>query len=277
MVEKIPTTRFLRKVTAVLILPLIFFTSFSYPRPAQASFLVPVLLSAIMNSILPGLTFLIVDATSCWLNTFWGCSNTAQDGTVTTINLPPVPVTLSASPNPIDQGQSTTLTWSSTGADSCTAAGGGNWFPSNGGTSGNVTVGPLTADQNYQVICTNGAGSTNSNIVTVIVRIPTVTINATPDRVVTTGSGGSGGSSGSGGITTVSWDATNVNSCTITKNGVVWQTLIADASRTVAGSATTTVASQTKFIINCANDASATAVAATASKIVNVVSSFKEF
>lgn len=252
----------LKGIALFLIVPIILISSFSFPRPARADFLVAALIVAIGGFT----TLLIVDSTTCYINVVWGCTNTAPNGTVTVINITPS-ATLSASPNTIDSGQSSTLTWSSTNSASCTAAGG---FSTGNATSGSVSVGPLTTTQNYQISCTGPGGSANSNIATVTVRVPTVTISAAPDRVA---SGGGGG----GGTTTISWSATNVNACTITRNGVTWQSLTPDASRALSGSAPDTVTAQTTYAISCTNNASATAVAATATKIVNVVPSFSEF
>jgi len=97
----------------------------------------------------------------------------------------------------------------------------------------------------------------------VTVLVPTVSIIATPDRV------------NSGGTSTVSWDATHINSCTIMKNGVTWQTLTAGPSHSLSGSAPDTVTMQTAYTMTCANNASVTAV--TSSKIVNINPGFEEF
>lgn len=276
MREKIRHSYFLKGAAAFLIFPLILFTSFSFPRPAQAAFMVPILITAILSSITLGLaTTFLIDATTCYINIVWGCSNTTvnPDGTVTTtvIDIRPSNVSLSANPTTIDSGQSSTLTWSSTNATSCSAVGG---FSTGNQANGSASTGSLDSNpNNYQVSCTNPGGSRLSNIVTVTVRIPTVSINATPDRVV----GGSGGGGGGGGTTTVSWNTTNVNSCTITRNGIAWGgPFPADASRTVSGSATSVITSQTTFVINCTNN-SGSGIAVSDSKIVNLVSSFQEF
>ncbi len=246
-------------------------TSFSFPRLARADFF---FFSFILNNIL------VTNALYCPLDVFWGCGYTSGGPSApTTSSAPPAQptATLSAERIVIDRGESVTLTWNSTNVTSCSAAGGGVWFPANGGVSGSTIVGPLTSTKSYQITCTSSGVPVDSNIVTVTVRVPVASINATPDRVVIGGGGGSGGS-GSGGTTNVSWNVTNVNSCTITKNGVIWKdTLPADVSRTVFGSATTTISSQTSFVITCTNDANSSAVAARASKIVNIVSTFKEF
>ncbi len=166
--------------------------------------------------------------------------------------------TLSASPTTITSGQSSTLTWSSTNATSCTAAGG---FTTGGATSGSTTVSPPTTSS-YQIYCDNSGGRTYSNIVTVTVSPPpTVTINAAPSRVL------------SGGATTVSWSAANVSSCSITRNGALWKSLTA-TSGSLSGSAGDTITSQTVYVMKCTGSASATA---TATEIVNVVQSFQEF
>ena len=82
-----------------------------------------------------------------------GNSNTAS---ATTQAGNPVPMaTLSANPASITSGQSSTLTWSSTNATSCTGTG----FTTSG-TSGSVSVSP-TVTVTYSVTC-NGAGGTSS-------------------------------------------------------------------------------------------------------------------
>lgn len=187
-----------------------------------------------------------------------GPGGTASDNVNVIVNPLAPTATLSASPNPVDSGQSSTLTWGSQNATSCTAVGG---FSTGGATSGSVSTGPLSSTQNYQISCTGSGGSANSNVVTVQVLTPTVSINAVPNRVV------------KGGTTTVSWDATNVNSCSIKKNGASWKSLPANGSRTVSGSAPDTITTQTTYVITCTNNASANA----ASAIVNVTSSFQGF
>jgi hypothetical protein len=75
-------------------------------------------------------------------------SSSAADGTS---------VTLIANPTQIVTGDFTTLTWDSSGADTCTATGPG-W---NGDQplSGTFTVGPLTATTTYQLTCDGPTGS----------------------------------------------------------------------------------------------------------------------
>jgi thermitase len=83
-------------------------------------------------------------------------------------------VSLSASPSSIIAGQSSTLTWSSTNATSCTATGG--WSGTRA-TSGSLAVSP-TSNSTYTLTCT-GAGGSASSSATVLVA-PATMPPATP-------------------------------------------------------------------------------------------------
>jgi hypothetical protein len=80
-----------------------------------------------------------------------------------------VTVNLGLNPTTINVGQSATLTWSSTNADSCTAS--GDW-PNNGNiaTSGNLMVTPAAAGSyTYTFTCTNpGSNALESQTLTVV-------------------------------------------------------------------------------------------------------------
>jgi len=85
----------------------------------------------------------------------------------------PVPgITFTASPNPINAGQSTTLTWSATNADYC-LANGGPWgtAPNNDSSNqktanGTYSTGALSATSTYGIKC-HGAGGDSTSSVTV--------------------------------------------------------------------------------------------------------------
>ena len=132
-----------------------------------------------------------------------------------------------------------------------------------------MTVGPLTSTATYGITCVNAAGAQATAQATVHVLQPTVTISASPTRVV------------SGGSTTVSWNATNVNTCSLTRNGQPWptggSTLTANSSRQVIGSHLDTITSKTTYTISCTNNASASAAAVSASQIVNILPAFLNF
>lgn len=191
-----------------------------------------------------------------------GGTSPLQSQTVT-IN-PPPSVTLSASPSTIYSGQSTKLTWTSSGAASCNFPSGSSLYTPGGypanNTSG-LSTGPLTSSQSYQISCTGPSGTGNSNIVPVTVLVPTATISASPARIPP------------GGSTTITWSGTNVSSCTITKNGVVWKTL---SGASLTGSAPdTNITVQNAYLMTCTNGV--TSPVTTAQTIVNIAPSYREF
>lgn len=167
---------------------------------------------------------------------------------------------LSASPSTINQGNSATLTWSSTNATSCTSAGG---FSTAGATSGTAVVSPSDTS-NYSITCTGTNGTSTPALATVTVVLPNVRINATPSRVLV------------GNATTVSWSALEVSSCTITRNTQPWKSLTADGEESVIGSVSDTVTSQTVYLLSC-RDVNDVPIAATSRTVVNVNLGFQEF
>ena len=104
------------------------------------------------------LVVLVVFASSLGLHACGG------GGTSTTTPPPPPPaaptVTITASPNSLSQGQSATLTWSTTNATSCTASAapaGSDWSGSQS-SAGSQSVTPTSLGTiNYALTCT-GAG-----------------------------------------------------------------------------------------------------------------------
>jgi len=108
-----------------------------------------------------------------------GSTSTSAGSTQTlssvTLCNPPVvavpTVSLSASPTSINSGSTSTLTWSSTAATSCTAT--GSWTGSRL-TSGTYTTPALTTTSNYSLSC-SGAGGTTSANATVTVSTSTTT------------------------------------------------------------------------------------------------------
>jgi hypothetical protein len=150
--------------------------------------------------------------------------------------LPAVPVvTLSASPSTIDQGQSTTLSWTSSDASSCTAS--GAWSGSVV-TNGSATVEP-TVTSTYTMTC-NGAGGTASASATVTVNEtpavlqPTVNLTASPSSVAR------------GGSITLSWSSTDTTSCTASDN---WS-----GSKATSGSETIKLNDPATFTLSCSGD-----------------------
>jgi|GEM_PF-877672 len=149
----------------------------------------------------------------------------------------PPGTTLSSSPTIVTTGSASTLTWSSTGATSCTGTG----FNTGGATSGSVSTGPLTSTQNYQVSCT-GAGGTTNDFETVTVIAPTANITAQPTLV----------RSGQG--TNLVWSAAEVSSCTLSSNQAgpsIAQTTYAPVPAGSITTAVTNITRQTDFTLSC--------------------------
>lgn len=146
----------------------------------------------------------------------------------------PAGVTLSASPDSIVTGDSSTLTWTSTDATTCTAS--GAWSGAKG-TSGSVGSGPLTAASNVFTLTCDGAGGSGSASVTVSVAAPvapTVTLGANPANVA------------SGGSSTLTWSSTGASGCTASG---AWS-----GSRATSGTASTgaLTAASNMFNLSCA-------------------------
>lgn len=115
--------------------------------------------------------------------------------------------TIDVSPPTVREGESTTISWSSTGASSCT----GTNFSTGGATSGSAQVSP-TQTITYSVECGGAGGSAqagleggvmgNDGMVTVVARDPQAIISATPSSIR------------KGGSTTLLWNSTDAVSCT---------------------------------------------------------------
>jgi hypothetical protein len=92
---------------------------------------------------------------------------------------PPAPtVTLTSSAASVTNGQSATLTWSSTNATSCTASGAWNGTLA---ASGTQSTGALSENSSFTVTCTGGGGTGSA------------TVQVAVTAAAATGSGKSGG------------------------------------------------------------------------------------
>lgn len=184
-------------------------------------------------------------------------SGNQQNGVIV---YPTPTATLTASKYTIVNGQSTTLTWSSTNATSgCT----GNGFNTSGATSGSIPVSPSVTTP-YGVTCSNPGGSASQSI-TITVKKPTISIGANPTRVST------------GTHTKIFWTSIDTTSCIVTGNG------IPPASGTSSpgtppgdpnsGIDSGAITQQTVFTINCVTDGSPVS----SQVIVNILPIFQEF
>lgn len=100
-----------------------------------------------------------INANSTYTLQCTGPGGTRSDSV--TVTLAPEPtISLSANPQSVTEGGSTTLTWSSSNANSCTA--GGAWSGSKS-ASGSETVGPLNSDSQFSITCSGTGGSTSAS------------------------------------------------------------------------------------------------------------------
>lgn len=144
--------------------------------------------------------------TTLYTLTCTGLGGTGAGNTTVTVS-PPTPaptLTLTATPSAVTQGQSSTLSWTTTNATSCVAS--GDWTGSRG-ISGSESTGALTAVRtySYSLTCTGPGGSTlqtASVAVSATPPVPTVSITANPAQVA------------SGGTSTLTWSSTSATSCT---------------------------------------------------------------
>ena len=138
-------------------------------------------------------------ATTTYTLTCSGANGSIQANATVTVRIPAPTIALAASPASIVSGASSTLSWSTTNAASCTASGG--WSGSEA-TSGSLSVSP-SRTTTYTLACT-GAGGTSRASATVSVTAapkPTVTVGANPPSI-------SAGSS-----STLTWSSSNATSC----------------------------------------------------------------
>jgi hypothetical protein len=134
----------------------------------------------------------------------------------------PPTVTLTADPATVGAGQTSTLTWSSGGATTCTASGG--WSGAQA-TSGSQSVTPDSTTI-YALACTGAGGTTSESTAVTVVPPPTVTLTANPATIA------------AGQTSTLAWSSTDATTCTASGG---WSgTQAASGSQSVSPSSTTT-------------------------------------
>ncbi len=169
-----------------------------------------------------GTQIILPTATTTYTITATGAGGTTTD-TVTVEVSEPIPaptVTLTADPTSITAGNSSTLSWSSTSADSVSIDNGIGPVA----TNGTQIVSP-TATTTYTITAT-GAGGTATESVTITVHpLPTVSLSADPTSIT------------AGGSSTLTWTSTNADTVSI-DNGI--GTVTTSGAQSVSPSATTT-------------------------------------
>jgi len=141
-------------------------------------------------------------------------------------------VSLSANPDTVLEQGTSTLSWSTTNATSCTAS--GDWSGSRP-VSGDQQVGPLNSNRSYSLTC-SGDGGTSADTANITIQTsqpaPGVELSANPDSV------------NDGDFTVVDWTSSNADSC-VAAGG--W-----NGSKPVQGSQSMgPLSSDTQFRLSC--------------------------
>jgi hypothetical protein len=160
------------------------------------------------------------------------CTTNGTLSLATTVSLavgvPPPAPTLTLSADSVEEGGTTTISWASTDANSCTAS--GSWSGTLATSGSKVLTAPATAGTDtYSLACTNTNGTSATTTVTLTVTeppppTPTLTLSATSIAV--------------GSTATLTWSSTDATSCTA--SGSWTGTLATSGSQTVTPTATGT-------------------------------------
>lgn len=118
---------------------------------------------------------------------------------------PPPTATLSANPVAVIAGNPSTLTWSSTNANSCT----GTNFSTGGATSGSVAVTP-SSDTAYSVSCTGAGGTANAQASVAVTPALSGSCSVSPTSINTGQSATwTASASGGSGVYSYAWSGTD--------------------------------------------------------------------
>ncbi len=153
-----------------------------------------------------------------------GAGGSAAQSTTITVSSATPAVTLSANPTTVTSGHTSTLTWSSTNATSCTASGG--WSGSEL-TIGSESTSGLLATTKYTLACAGTGGTASQSVTVTVPAVPIVSLSASPTSIA------------SGGSSTMTWSSTNATSCTAS-GGTSGALATSGSQTTGALSATTT-------------------------------------
>ena len=168
-------------------------------------------------------------------------------------------LSMSASPTTVSVNGTTTISWSSKFAKSCTASGG---WSGNKTTSGSQTISALTADSTFNITCNGDGGSANDSVSI------TVAAPSAPWVSLTTSSS----SLPYDGSATLNWNSGNSSGCTASGD---WSGSLATAGSQTTGALT----ADSTFNITCsgaggsANDSVSITVAAPSAPWVSLTTS----
>jgi uncharacterized repeat protein (TIGR01451 family) len=170
-------------------------------------------------------------------NNFGTANGSVRDFTTSlcTQNVPTV--NLTANPSSIQSGQSSTLTWTSNNATSCSAS----WsLGSSVSTSGSKVVFPGSTTT-YNITCSNGSGSASDSATVSVTNTPVnnPTVNLTADDTTID----------SGDSTILRWNSNNADTCTASGGSNGWS-----GNRNLSGTfGTGALTSDRTYSITCSN------------------------
>jgi hypothetical protein len=118
-------------------------------------------------------------ATTTYILSCTGVGGVASQSALVTVTTPAPTVALSASPASIAAGESSMLTWSSTGTASCTASGG--WSGAKP-SSGSQAVSPASS-ATYALSCTGAGGSASQSATVTVAPAGQISASLVPSRV----------------------------------------------------------------------------------------------
>ena len=140
-------------------------------------------------------------ATTTYTITATGAGGTVSESVMITV-IPLPTVSLVADPDTIIEGDSSTLTWNSTNADTVTIDNGIGTVD----LSGTQSVSPA-ATTTYTITATGAGGTVSESVTITVIPLPTVSLSADPVTII------------EGGSSTLSWNSTNADTVSI-DNGI---------------------------------------------------------
>jgi hypothetical protein len=139
-------------------------------------------------------------------------------------------INLQLSSATVEAGESVTLMWNASNAQSCSASGG--WSGSRP-TSGTLSTAPLAATTSYTLNCTGSGGSASQSAeVQVTQPAPTISLSASPTTI------------GTGASSTLTWSAKNAQSCTASG---AWKGPVATSGTWL----TDALSNNSQFVLSC--------------------------
>ncbi len=165
-----------------------------------------------------------------------GAGGSASDTvsvTVDSVPLNPPSVSLTANTTQVGAGDSVTLSWSSSNADSCLAS--GDWSGARN-TTGSMSVGPLQAESTFVISCTGDGGNASDTVDVSVAAVdpPTLSLAVSTTQIE------------SGQSVTLTWSTADADSCSASGG---WSGARATNGQEVIANLQNT----TTFTLSCAN------------------------